>query len=143
VAELSGRAVNYGYDSLYRLTSETVAADPNNHNGVTDYKYDAVGNRQQLIVNGVTVNTYSYDADDRLAADAYDADGNTTNSLGTTNSYDFENHLIQHGYVTVVYDGDGNRVAETVGGVTTNYLVDTQNPQNPGVVRVLSDAATH
>ena len=28
--------------------------------------------------------------------------------------------------MTIVYDG--NRVAETVGGVTTNYLVDTQNP---------------
>jgi len=28
--------VNYGYDSLYRLTSETVANDPNNHN-VTDF----------------------------------------------------------------------------------------------------------
>ena len=30
--------------------------------------------------------------------------------------------------VTVVYDGDGNRVSETVAGVTTNYLVDTRNP---------------
>jgi len=28
----------------------------------------------------------------------------------------------------IAYDGDGNRVAETVGGITTNYLVDTQNP---------------
>jgi len=36
--------------------------------------------------------------------------------------------MIQHGAVTIVYDGDGNRVSETVGGVTTNYLVDTQNP---------------
>jgi hypothetical protein len=26
------------------------------------------------------------------------------------------------------YDGDGNRVAETVGGVTTQYLVDDHNP---------------
>ena len=29
--------------------------------------------------------------------------------------------------MTIVYDGDGNRVSETVAGVTTNYLVDTQN----------------
>lgn len=36
--------------------------------------------------------------------------------------------MVQHGFVTIVYDGDGNRVSETVGGVTTNYLVDTQNP---------------
>jgi len=128
VAELSGRNVAYGYDSLYRLTSETVTADPNNNNVVNGYQYDAVGNRQQWLVNGVIANTYTYDADDRLGADAYDADGNTTNSGGIANSYDFENHLIQHGAVTIVYDGDGNRVSETVGGVTTNYLVDTQNP---------------
>jgi hypothetical protein len=30
--------------------------------------------------------------------------------------------------VTTVYDGDGNRVSETVAGVRTNYLVDTVNP---------------
>jgi hypothetical protein len=30
--------------------------------------------------------------------------------------------------VTIVYDGDGNRVSKTVAGVTTTYLVDTLNP---------------
>jgi RHS repeat-associated protein len=30
--------------------------------------------------------------------------------------------------VRYVYDGDGNRVAKTVNGVTTRYLVDTSNP---------------
>ena len=128
VAELSGRTVNYGYDSLYRLTSEAVASDPNSHNGTTSYQYDAVGNRQKLQINGVTANAYAYDADDRLGSDTYDSDGNTTNSFGVASAYDFENHMVQHGYVTIVYDGDGNRVAETVGGVTTNYLVDTVNP---------------
>ena len=43
-----------------------------------------------------------------------------------------ETHLIQHGTqpgaLTIVYDGDGNRVSETVAGVNTLYLVDTQNP---------------
>ena len=33
VAELSGRTVTYGYDDLYRLTSETVASDPKGNNG--------------------------------------------------------------------------------------------------------------
>ena len=28
----------------------------------------------------------------------------------------------------MVYDGDGNRVSETVGGVTTQYLIDDRNP---------------
>jgi RHS repeat-associated protein len=36
--------------------------------------------------------------------------------------------MVTDGFVTLIYDGDGNRVSETVGGVTTNYLVDTQNP---------------
>ena len=27
VAELSGRTVNYGYDNIYRLTSEAIASD--------------------------------------------------------------------------------------------------------------------
>jgi RHS repeat-associated protein len=30
--------------------------------------------------------------------------------------------------VSFVYDGDGNRVGKTVNGVTTRYLVDTNNP---------------
>ncbi len=130
VAELTGRTVAYAYDSLYRLTTETVTADPNNHNGAINYTYDNVGNRKTLTSTLAPVggNTYNYDADDRLASDQYDPNGNTTNSLGVANTYDFENHLIAHGGVTVAYDGDGNRVSETVGGVTTNYLVDTQNP---------------
>ena len=32
------------------------------------------------------------------------------------------------GAVAIVYDGDGNRVSETVGSTTTKYLVDTLNP---------------
>lgn len=30
--------------------------------------------------------------------------------------------------MTLVYDGDGNRVSETIGGTTTKYLVDSLNP---------------
>jgi YD repeat-containing protein len=30
--------------------------------------------------------------------------------------------------VQIVYDGDGNRVAKTVNGVTTYFLVDDLNP---------------
>ncbi len=32
------------------------------------------------------------------------------------------------GAVTITYDGDGNRVAKTVNGMTTKYLVDDLNP---------------
>jgi YD repeat-containing protein len=30
--------------------------------------------------------------------------------------------------VQIAYDGDGDRVSETVGGMTTKFLVDTQTP---------------
>lgn len=70
----------------------------------------------------------NYNANDQLSTDTYDADGNTTASNGNGYVYDFENHLIQQGGVSVLYDGDGNRVQKTAAGVTTKYLVDTQNP---------------
>jgi RHS repeat-associated protein len=130
VSELTGRTVAYAYDSLYRLTTETVTADPHSKNGVASYTYDSVGNRKTLssTLPPAGAMNYTYDPDDRLGTDQYDPDGNTVGSGGITNTYDFENHLITHGGVTIVYDGDGNRVSETVAGVTTNYLVDTQNP---------------
>ena len=114
VAELSGRTVSYGYDSLYRLTSETVGADPHNNNGTISYTYDAVGNRKTLnsSLPPAGAMTYTYDADDRLGSDQYDANGNTINSLAIANTYDFENRMLTHGGVSIVYDGDGNRVAE-------------------------------
>ena len=36
--------------------------------------------------------------------------------------------MLTHGSVSMTYDGDGNRVSETAGGVTTKYLVDALNP---------------
>jgi RHS repeat-associated protein len=131
VAELSGRSVTYGYDNDYHLLSETVASDPSGNNGVESYTYDAVGNRKKLTSTIPSLSgsvTYSYDANDRLSTDTYDNNGNTTVSLGITNTYDFENHLMQHAAVTIVYDGDGKRVSETIGGTTTKFLVDGKNP---------------
>jgi hypothetical protein len=58
----------------------------------------------------------------------YDANGNTTSSAGISNTYDFENRMLTHGSLSLVYDGDGNRVSETIGGTTTKLLIDTLNP---------------
>ncbi len=72
----------------------------------------------------------TYDANDRLTSDTYDANGNTKVSTGGTYGYDFENRLITHTSSLTsgfIYDGDGNRVAKTIAGITTNYLVDTNN----------------
>jgi YD repeat-containing protein len=48
-----------------------------------------------------------------------DANANTTSSAGISNTYDFENRTTGHGSLTLVYDGDGNRVSETIGETTT------------------------
>ena len=56
---------------------------------------------------------YAYNAKDQLAADAYDANGNTIASGANTYSYNFENRLksVNGGQITIVYDGEGNRTA--------------------------------
>ena len=129
VAELSNRTVNYGYDDLYRLTSETIARAPA-QNGSISYQYDSVGNRLQrnsTVPAIPATGLLNYDANDRTATDPYDANGNLLNAGAGSNVYDFENHMVQAGGVRLVYDGDGNRVTETVAGVTTKYLVADQN----------------
>lgn len=136
-SELGGRLVNYAYDAVYRLASEAITGDPGGNNGTVGYTYDAAGNRLQMnsTLAAVPSGLFSYDANDRLTTDTYDNNGNTISSAGISSSYDFEDRLIAHGAVSIVYDGDGNRVAETVAGVTTRYLVDDRNPSgHPQVV---------
>jgi RHS repeat-associated protein len=83
----------------------------------------------------------NYNANDQLTTDTYDADGNTTASNGNGYVYDFVNQLIQQGGISIVYDGDGNRVQKTAAGVTTKYLVDTQNPT--GYAQVVYETWQH
>jgi RHS repeat-associated protein len=153
VTELSGRTVNYGYDSIYRLTSETIAGDPNAMNGAVSYVYDAVGNRTQKTLlrrapsrarartlPGYPGGLSNYNANDELASDTYDIEGNTTASQGLGYVYDFENHLVQAGAGTsFVYDGDGNRVQKTVAGVLKKYMIEGNNPT--GYAQMLAEEA--
>src|SRR5579864_5405775 len=129
VAELGGRTVNYAYDDLYRLTSETISGGAS-QNGTVGYQYDSVGNRLQRNSSVPAIpatGLLNYDANDRTSTDPYDNNGNLLNAGTGSNIYDFENRLVQAGGVQLVYDGDGNRVSETVAGVTTKYLVADQN----------------
>jgi YD repeat-containing protein len=144
------RTVNWQYDLLDRLTRETIA-QTGGPSGQTNYTYDAVGNRlsRTSTVPGLTTQSFGYDANDRLTSDTYDANGNTTTGkvpqptvsqvplpvppeTTVTDSYDFEDRLKSRTgggvNVTVLYNGDGQRVAETVNGITTTYLVDDLNP---------------
>jgi len=93
---------------------------------------DALGNRQLLLsgVTGIGSQTLSYDVNDRLTTNTYDANGNTLAAGAKTFARDSMDRLTKFnsGAVTMVYDGDGTRVAKTSGGVTTQYLVDDLNP---------------
>src|SRR6185437_16695970 len=93
---------------------------------------DPVGNRlsESATLPGIASGSFNYNADDRLSTENYDANGNVLSSGGKTFAYDSENRLksMNGGAVTIVYDGDGNRVAKTASGVTTRYLVDGLNP---------------
>jgi RHS repeat-associated protein len=95
-----------------------------------NYAYDANDR-----VSGAT-----YDANDRVSGATYDANGNTvtatlphpvTGQPGQVfDQYDHADRLKDRnsGQIRLVYDGDGNRVAKTVNGVTMFYLVDDLNP---------------
>lgn len=77
-----------------------------------------------------------------LATETYDANGNTLTTGNRTFTYDFEkNHVksMNGTTVTLQYDGDGNRVAKTVGGATTRYVVDELNPT--GYAQVVEETA--
>lgn len=130
--EADGRHVAYTYDALYRLKSEAVTSDAGSNNGRVDYDYDDTGNRltRTSTLAGVMPQSLTYDGNDRLTSDAHDANGNTKQSRGVSYTYDWENQLtsVNGGAADYAYDGDGNRVSKTVGGVTTAYLVDTNNP---------------
>jgi RHS repeat-associated protein len=137
----TSRTNAWSYDPLYRLTNETITATSG---GGISYKYDGVGNRTNRTssVSGITTVNATFNSNDQLATDNYDANGSTTNSAGNTYAYDVENHLTNYnnGAAIYVYDGDGNRVRKTVSGVTTYYLIDGRNPS--GFVQVLEELTT-
>ena len=144
--EQSGRTLTWNYDGIYRLTSEAVSQDPSGGNGEVDYTLDPVGNRTSATsslpgVQSVSLN--SFNLDDWLSPETYDANGNVLSAAGVVYTYDSENHMTSatgNGkVVTMVYDAFGNRVAKTVNGVTIQYLVeDDVNPTDlPQVVEEL------
>jgi RHS repeat-associated protein len=151
--EQSGRTIQWSYDSIYRLTGETITGDPGNNNGNVDYTLDAVGNRTGATstFSSLSPGFGSYNADDQVSSENYDNNGNTTKtSNGNTFTYDSENHMTSMTApgvsITMVYDAFGNRVAKTVTNtatrtsLTTQYLVeDDVNPTGyPQVVEELT-----
>jgi RHS repeat-associated protein len=121
---------NYTYDSIYRMTEEAISRSE--AKGTLTYGLDPVGNRQSLAstVTGISQQSASYNVNDQALANTYDANGNTLGANGKSYAYDSFDRMTSFngGSVTMVYDGDGNRVKKISGGVTTQYLVDELNP---------------
>jgi YD repeat-containing protein len=126
-----------------RMTSQTYTSTHVASNTSDAYTYDLASNRITDTNTGstgtVTVTTYTYDADDQMTQVAspngfggtaigtytYDPNGSMT---GGGYAYDVRNKLVGVGSTTYLYDDAGNLVSETAGGITTTYLLDTQNP---------------
>ena len=149
----STRTVDYDYDALKRLVTETVRPSVTGTPvGAASYQgttpgtgYDRVGNRRSRDVTGTiaglaTYAGHQFDERDRLNPGTefgYDANGNTTNdNNGGTYLYAAEDRLIRFSKagttVEFAYDDSGNRVKKTVtrNGTTTvtRYLVEDRNP---------------
>lgn len=141
----SGFGAAYTYDDLNQLThvdsifvpsgtpAQCPGSSPQCHS--YSYSYDAVGNLTSATVDGTSI-AYTYNAADQLTsaggtAIAYDAAGRMTSDGQSTYSYDAFDHLTSISGATTAsygYDGDGNRIAETINGVSSTYLLDTAAP---------------
>jgi RHS repeat-associated protein len=146
-SESTGRAVSWSYDGIYRLTNETITGDSEQNNGSATYSLDPVGNRLSVSTSltGLTSGVFSYNADDEVSSETYDANGNATQVGAKSFTYDSGNHMMSMTTagtsVNMIYDGDGNRVGKSVNGVSTYYLVDDLNPTGyPQVVEELNAA---
>jgi RHS repeat-associated protein len=78
----------------------------------------------------------------------YDANGNqitqNVSESSYTFSYDAENHLVSVGgsaTAAFYYDGDGNRVKATVGGITTTYIGNPSVPSGQCYFEWVSDTS--
>ena len=161
-AATTGRTVSYAYDALYRLTQENVDEPGTASEHSISYTYDAVGNRNQIVRDGVTT-SYTYDGNNRLLTEttgassigyAYDANGNTLSrtqgSATDTYTYDAQNRLVAANVqtngppraVSYGYDADGLRTSKTIAGVTTSFLVDKNRDFGQVVVENTGGAVT-
>ena len=147
------RNVAYAYDATKRLISETIDHREDAKDRLSQWTYDAVGNRlsQTIAIAGASPQTssYAYDANDRLltesgavsASYSYDAQGNTLGkqdaSGATTYAYNDANRLIEaitpHAALAYAYTADGLRARQTVTAaagspITTQYVQDTAYP---------------
>jgi YD repeat-containing protein len=110
----SATKIDWGYDDLGRLTSESRDVGNNGQGGedyIATYTYDLAGNRLSKDFNSANnahdeTITYLYDNRDRLSSEDSSVNANDT-SYG--------------------YDANGSMISQTKGGTTTAYVWDLRN----------------
>jgi YD repeat-containing protein len=138
----STRAINYSYDGMLRLTNAAESSGTS-----YAYSYDLAGNRTQVTVNGVVMESHSYNAANQIDGWAYDPDGNQLGDLTSTYSYDPLGRLtsVLKGSETraYTYNGDGVLVAQTTNGVLTRYTQDLAAPLSQVLQTTQGSATTN
>ena len=134
-----GRTVEYTYDALERLTSETVTVG--SAVSVTTYTYDSNSNRLSMTRDGEVTN-YTYNSLNQItqAGDisyTWDNAGNLVSQsrngvIAATYTYDCHNRMISANINSIsgnivesyTYDYLGNRTSKTTNGETTYFTTD-------------------
>ena len=144
ITQENGDFIEYSYDAINQLKTETKKSSLGVVLYSYSYTYDAAKNRLAMVKNGITT-FYSYNNLNQLTQTSggdsttytYDLNGNqikTTTLAGvTTYAYDSENRLTKITYPdlttsTFTYDGDGRRIKSAEGAAVTNYLYDGSLP---------------
>jgi RHS repeat-associated protein len=133
---------SFGYDSLHRLTSDTLAAGSGAQVASIGYGYDANDNVNSVTTSGLSTsggttgtvtNTYGYDQANRLTSwtatpsggtattqtFGYDNAGNLTNDNGVTYTYDARDELVSDSKGnTYTYSADGDQASQNGNSVT-------------------------
>ena len=135
---VQAQTIAYEYDALYRLETAEYSTGES-----FQYAYDPAGNRLTQEIGGVE-KIYTYDANNRVTsvggvAYTWDDNGNLLNDGISAYAYDAANRLASvtnpQAVNTYQYNGLGDRLSQTVNGVTTQYSLDL----NAGLTQLLSD----
>jgi RHS repeat-associated protein len=141
VVEKDSSRVEYVYDDLYKLVSETRTGI---HAYTISYVYDYVGNRLQQTKNGIAT-TYLYNNRDQLVSEhvgvnsttySYDQSGRMVTKVDNTGTTRYtwidEDRLTSvqspQGFTTYEYDFNNNRISVVTDTVAKKYLIDMTLP---------------
>ncbi|WP_405987970.1 RHS repeat-associated core domain-containing protein [Streptomyces sp. NBC_00986] len=133
----SGDVRNFGYDSLHRLTSDTLTTASGTKVASVGYDWDKNDNltsKTTTGVQGASTNAYVYDYANRLTSwtsgstttgYTYDADGNRLTAGPTTYTYNARDQLTSDGTLNYSYTARGTLSAKG----STAYTFDAYGQQ--------------